>query len=688
MAKKPTPPPQPKRNPIIEKALREGSQSGGTIGNITGGTGAGVYISSGSGRSSSEIIQQAAAQPGAGLMTRAVALSVENKIPIKQTPSTPMRIERPGEGLGRISILTYTTPSGQSVASPGFRALAERRSGELRIAAGKEADMAHYYQYGTAKTGAAGYQVSSIKPITKNIIPAYSTPNGMITEYKPTGESFFSNILRKNEGTILGSAGIVAFGTYRYAKGYVLGRSAIIRPAFYTKELPYMADVITRPLRGQYAPEIGQALMDDPFIIPEMAGYTRGFGKTTSQVSNLAINTIKPKVSRLIDIEIKADATKPEIQFIKSITVKRTPAQLKMLEEITGKNMQPDIIDINRLNIKQLGKLEQLQSAGKVESDFDFTISSETPSKVGKSFKPRWQRTSENIQYSSKISKQYLDIIDKVKYKQKAETIFDTKKSSNEFIVSSISKAPKYNKPITSEVDNIISSGGGFDAIRLSNLGETFTQPSGKTARLTEIFGRQKTPTALTYELEFVRGMKPIEEVVLPSEMSYNVRYGIRNINFLSVGSKIKNKMDVSFKPKMDIRQNQIQSTMQSVLMNTSVMSTQSSKQNILTNTRQTTSQRQVLLQKSLVMQQNKLVQLQKTSQVQKVILTPSFVIPGFKKRIKVFGNNKERFFNRLVTFNPKYFSSIEANIFNIKGKRPSWRNIATGLNIRPMVKI
>jgi len=50
------------------------------------------------------------------------------------------------------------------------------------------------------------------------------------------------------------------------------------------------------------------------------------------------------------------------------------------------------------------------------------------------------------------------------------------------------------------------------------------------------------------------------------------------------------------------------------------------------------------------------------------------------------FGFKKRKSSN--VIFHPKYFSSIEANIFNIRGKRPSWQNIATGLNIRPMVRI
>jgi hypothetical protein len=39
------------------------------------------------------------------------------------------------------------------------------------------------------------------------------------------------------------------------------------------------------------------------------------------------------------------------------------------------------------------------------------------------------------------------------------------------------------------------------------------------------------------------------------------------------------------------------------------------------------------------------------------------------------------------VKFKPRYFASIEATAFGIKGKMPSKGELMTGLNIRPMVR-
>jgi len=42
---------------------------------------------------------------------------------------------------------------------------------------------------------------------------------------------------------------------------------------------------------------------------------------------------------------------------------------------------------------------------------------------------------------------------------------------------------------------------------------------------------------------------------------------------------------------------------------------------------------------------------------------------------------------SKKVKFKPKYFASVEATAFGIKGKKPSKRELEMGLDIRPMVK-
>ncbi len=64
--------------------------------------------------------------------------------------------------------------------------------------------------------------------------------------------------------------------------------------------------------------------------------------------------------------------------------------------------------------------------------------------------------------------------------------------------------------------------------------------------------------------------------------------------------------------------------------------------------------------------------------------ITPPPILLPPKRRSKQKRKGEEQ----LVSFNPKYFASVEATVFKIKGKMPTARELATGLNIRPMVKV
>lgn len=59
---------------------------------------------------------------------------------------------------------------------------------------------------------------------------------------------------------------------------------------------------------------------------------------------------------------------------------------------------------------------------------------------------------------------------------------------------------------------------------------------------------------------------------------------------------------------------------------------------------------------------------------------------PSFIQKFKGIPTTKKRK-ERLVDFNPKYFASVEATALNIRGKKPSKLSLATGLNIRPIIR-
>lgn len=61
----------------------------------------------------------------------------------------------------------------------------------------------------------------------------------------------------------------------------------------------------------------------------------------------------------------------------------------------------------------------------------------------------------------------------------------------------------------------------------------------------------------------------------------------------------------------------------------------------------------------------------------------PSPKLPSLGMPLQLFGGGR----GKKVKFKPKYFASIEAVAFGIKGKRPSKQQLQTGLDIRPMVR-
>ena len=138
---------EPKKNPIIERALREGSKSGGIIGDITGGTGEKVSsIPMGkSGRTSAEIISQAAKQEDSTIETKEAAIVIKQAEIQKQKEEAQKQYtgkQREAEQQAQIS--AFLSQYEQTEEYTPFQKLASKRLRELE---GKESRMSHYIQF-------------------------------------------------------------------------------------------------------------------------------------------------------------------------------------------------------------------------------------------------------------------------------------------------------------------------------------------------------------------------------------------------------------------------------------------------------------------------------------------------------------------------------------------------------------
>lgn len=138
----------------------------------------------------------------------------------------------------------------------------------------------------------------------------YSTPGGMISEYKRNWFEIAEDYAKENKDKFSGMlAGSLLGGAY-YIKGRAQGMVALFNPKTYTQDLPALAKGTSGIFTGDFSYwyGIGDELRTNPVrTIAESTGYSKGFGDTMG-----FLEVIGPKVRDVQYIDAPNDFIKPK----------------------------------------------------------------------------------------------------------------------------------------------------------------------------------------------------------------------------------------------------------------------------------------------------------------------------------------------------------------------------------------
>lgn len=192
-------------------------------------------------------------------------------------------------------------------------------------------------------------KITMSQVVTESPAPTKPPAGVMEPAKKRTFEQKTKQFISEKEGQFSGILAGTGFTVYRFGKGVVKGATALFRPKFYTEELPQTLELLSRPLRGQYAPEIGEAIKQDPTVLAEMYGYGKGFQAVPGRIIGGGITYLKGKVkgSSKGTITLKksqyrivkeAGMRKPSAkkQILTKEQISKLPARKRLPRDITG----------------------------------------------------------------------------------------------------------------------------------------------------------------------------------------------------------------------------------------------------------------------------------------------------------------------------------------------------------------
>ena len=445
------------------------------------------------------------------------------------------------------------------------------------------------------------------------------------------------------EKAVLIGAGL---SLYSYSKGVYKGFTAPIRTKFYTEEIPEMVKLVTKP--GELG-KIGPAIAQRPESLFEMAGYVKGFKITTKVFTRLALQPrIKPPKSKV-----------PE-RYLKEAEVGRAEA-----------------MEVKKIGIIEYFKLKRKGTA----------ISSYTPPKkagyviVGKTAKG-------TPIYRAKGGKPSMPW---TKHKPLPDTArsqaFD--KMTKQRTTTPTKTDVKIDTPSTQEPPIT-----PYRSTPFKDMGATLSE-THPFRKISESMGRgARQQYVLIEETTHIPKTTPTGqplEVVFPSTARLRaVATGVTAARLSGFGLGVSQvQMQL---PIQDVGQVSLLGGLQITKQKQKTKELFKLKQ--LGLTKQTQRQETYLIQSPMqrqqlgVVQQQAQISQQVTKQVQ---LELQLVVPKtFLVDLVTPESEKEKkgiFAKKIKTpFSTKYFASIEATAFNIKGPKPSKRAIATGLSLRPII--
>ncbi len=290
--------------------------------------------------------------------------------------------------------------------------------------------------------------------------------------------------------------------------GFFKGATALVRPKFFLEEIPATARLLTAPFRGEFFPEIGEEIRRRPQVLAEIAGFQKGFGFTTQQLTKLAI---KPRL-------------KPP-----------KPLSKAELEKRFGKTIAEEVGESKPTEIEKITFREFLKEkkAGRGIIPFE-QVGRQVPLKlrITRAFRRRFPR---------KISKELISSAPRERIEIEVPKELGGGKIEIEKIkgVFREPKVPPKPKKILGEPGRAVTS-ADFSVEVAQKLGkqlrkgpfdpltEQFTKPRGAAGRLAQIFGPRQQQLIILEEQPVPP--RPIAQLIFPDIITLKSVLGIRQV--------------------------------------------------------------------------------------------------------------------------------------------------------------
>jgi hypothetical protein len=662
-------------NPVIEKFKKQGGHSGGVIGDIGGGTGVPVS-SSGGGRGGGASSTPSDPTGGTQIITDR---SGTNSAIVQTTPSNVAAIEQARkaeqvkeEYQQRIqSTLAQTQPEAKVEFRDNVTTVTQGDTKTVYAEGGK------YARVPVSATVRPEF-IESPNVLLSNVEEKKAPqkiPESVLTSNVPVGEitaaknkvpfiTKLADYSTREKGSVAGILVGTGVNIFSWGKGRVEGFISFFNPKTYVN----MYQAITHPIQTlESIGELGPSIYAHPEIGFEMVGQVQGYGQATKLTSKLAAKALlKPQAKQFIEVTAEESKVTPkEFKFLQKISEKPSADIKAALQEATGKTNTQEtvVINLNKLNPKQIKTLSELQKTGKIESNFEIEIGKiEKPEvgfvyKTGKDFSTKaksWnfmEKTKDTVQpiKETVAENKALSTMSKLKEvpKETAKVKFDIKPSSS--------------VPIRDFKDYNLRMGGGFSS-----------SPRGTTT-LNEVMGTGSR-YVLIEETEYIRELRPVQQLVFPSIEKINIARGIamagiagRVAYSVSAGNifsspVVNNKIVPIYNIRQEIKTNLNNSSASVILQESKLKNNQnqilssesSTKSESMTRQETSIAQRQELIQKSETMTKTKLDTLQELKSEQKMEM--KMMKPFYFNMIRAATKKKKKLYKGQIRRKGKFF--------------------------------
>lgn len=401
------------------------------------------------------------------------------------------------------------------------------------------------------------FTLSEKKPEAPPKEKPFRTPGGMISEYKPTTGAKVQKYIRENEGTFRGILTGAGYSVFSYGKGFVKGFIAPFRPSTYTE----IARLFYEPQKvRQEFYQLGPAIEENPALLFEIGGQFKGFETSSGLVMKGAAKVLsKTKKEVLVTVQPqKGKITAKELKALTKLQQKRTPGEIKALENYLGRGMSGKeiTIDISKLSKTKLEYINKLKAKGKISTDFEIVTEGAQPSNVGTSFKQKFKVPDKLLKARKAAGEKLASAIQRKGFKQRVarETkLFEATKKLDALekriraemartgktaaeIVKEKKLTAKYNKAAakvnkeSAALTKAIKESGGKESVGTSpaafaaNVEKVGSLkdipgalgPGGTQSPLAALSGTKLKYKVIT-ETQVIRGLKPVQVITYPS---------------------------------------------------------------------------------------------------------------------------------------------------------------------------